>query len=133
MRAPDSDFGPHQYDALCTAALDRARQLGADHADFRFERVRYQQLTARDGALQGAEDYVDSGFAVRVLRQGVWGFAATTELSVDAAIATAQRAVAVAQVAAPMSRERVGLAQEPPHQAVWVSDYEIDPFAVETA
>lgn len=133
MRAPDSDFGPHQYDALCTAALDRARQLGADHADFRFERVRYQQLTARDGALQGAEDYVDSGFAVRVLRQGVWGFAATTELSVDAAIATAQRAVAVAQVAAPTSRERVGLAPEPPHQAVWVSDYEIDPFAVETA
>ena len=34
---------------LADAALDRARELGAAHADFRLERIRTQDLALHDG------------------------------------------------------------------------------------
>ena len=70
---------------------------------------------------------------MRVLVDGVWGFASHLELTPDRAAATAERAVAVARALAPVARERVERADEPVHRdAVWVSDYEIDPFTVPT-
>ncbi len=62
-------------------------ELGATHADFRFERVRYQHLGVRDGALQGASDSEDLGFAVRVVHRGAWGFASGVVLTPDEAVA----------------------------------------------
>ena len=62
-------------------ALARAQELGATHADFRFERIRYQYLGARDGVLQGASDTEDLGFAVRVIHGGAWGFASGVVLT----------------------------------------------------
>ncbi len=59
--------------ALGDTALARARKLGASHADFRFERVRYQELAVRDAVLQSASDREDLGFAVRVIAPGCLG------------------------------------------------------------
>ncbi len=53
--------------------LERARDFGVSHADFRFERNRYQFFSVRDGALEGAQDAEDLGFAVRVILDGAWG------------------------------------------------------------
>jgi len=52
---------------LADAALSRARDFGVDHADFRLERVRGQDIRVRDGRLQGADDTEDLGLAVRVV------------------------------------------------------------------
>ena len=71
----DPTFTALPHRRLAEAALARARDFGVDHADFRFERVRYQYFTVRDGQLQGASDSEDLGFAVRVLHEGAWGFA----------------------------------------------------------
>src|SRR6478736_3146441 len=71
----DPTFTALPYRRLADAALSRARDLGVSHADFRFERVRYQHVSVRDGHLQGAEDVEDLGFAVRVIHHGAWGFA----------------------------------------------------------
>ena len=51
----DPAFTALPYRRLADAALHRARDFGVTHADFRFERVRCQQLGVRDGHLQGAE------------------------------------------------------------------------------
>ena len=77
----DPTFTALPYRALGDTALDRARVLGVSHADFRFERVRYQHLGVRDGVLQGAADSEDVGFAVRVIHRGAWGFAAGVVLT----------------------------------------------------
>ena len=131
---------PHEIDqrfldlpraALADAALQRARDLGASHADFRLERLRSQGLSLRDGRLEGSHDGEDVGFAVRVVHEGAWGFAAGVDLTVDAVVAAAETAVRVAQVSARMSTDRVELADEPVHHDVrWVSAYEINPFDV---
>ena len=130
----DSTFTALPYRSLADAALSRAAELGASHADFRFERVRYQQVGVRDGALQGASDAEDLGFAVRVVHGGAWGFAAGVALTDDEAVRLAETAVATAKVAATMTTTPVELAPEPVHDDVtWVSAYDVNPFDVPTA
>ena len=73
VSTPDSPHSPTAR--LGDAALARARELGASHADFRFERVRYQDVRRARRRLQGAGDAEDLGFAVRVVHGGAWGFA----------------------------------------------------------
>ncbi|HEX2895066.1 MAG TPA: TldD/PmbA family protein [Marmoricola sp.] len=138
MTAPhdriDPSFSALPHRRLAAAALSRARDFGVSHADFRFERVRYQHLSVRDGRLQGAEDSEDLGFAVRVVHQGAWGFASGVALTTDEAIKVAEQAVNVALVAAEMTRVPVELAPEPVYDDVaWCSAYEVNPFDVPLA
>jgi TldD protein len=130
----DPDFLALPMRALAEVALQRARELGAEHADFRLERIRSQDLTLRDGRLDGSHDGEDVGFSVRVVRDGTWGFAAAVDLTTDEAARTAEQAIEVAKVASAMSSERVELAPEPVHDDVtWVSAYEVNPFDVPDA
>jgi len=127
----DAEFAALPLRNLADAALDTARALGADHADFRVERVRGQRLSLSDGKLESLSDADDSGLAVRVIVDGTWGFAATVDLTPEAARDAARHAVEVAKVAAAMNTERIELAPEPAYGDVtWVSAYETDPFAV---
>ena len=80
MHEIDPTFLALPYRRLASAALERARALGVSHADFRFERVRYQHVRVRDGHLQGAGDSQDLGMAVRVGHRGAWGFASSVVL-----------------------------------------------------
>lgn len=136
---------PHEVDqsflalplrALADAALARARALGADHADFRFERVRSASWRLRDAKPAGSSDTTDLGYAVRVVHGGTWGFASGVDLTMDAAAKVASQAVAMAKLSAQVikaagSDERVELADEPVHaDKTWISSYEIDPFTV---
>ncbi|GLU45830.1 TldD/PmbA family protein [Nocardiopsis ansamitocini] len=131
MREIDHEFLSLPLRALADAALQRARDLGADHADFRLERIRGQRLVLADGSVESSGETDSLGFAVRVVHNGTWGFAAGTELTTDAAAAVAAQAIDVAKVASVISTERIELAAEPAHRdATWVSSYEIDPFTV---
>jgi TldD protein len=116
---------------LADAALSRARELGVEHADFRLERIRTQDLALRDARLETSRDGEDLGFAVRVVRDGTWGFASGVDLTPDAAAQVAAQAVEVARVASVSNSQRIELADEPVYRdATWVSAYQIDPFAI---
>ncbi len=130
----DASFTALPYRRLAEAALTRAQDFHADHADFRFERIRTQDIRVRDGRLQGASDHEVLGFAVRVVVEGAWGFASGVVLSPEAAVGIAETAVRTAQVAAAMTATPVELAPEPVHDDVtWVSEYDVDPFDVPLA
>ncbi|MER6270076.1 TldD/PmbA family protein [Streptomyces sp900105755] len=132
----DEAFTALPLRALADAALARARALGAEHADFRFERVRSASWSFRDAKPAGSSDTTDLGYAVRVVHGGTWGFASGVDLTLDAAAKVASQAVAMAKLSAQVikaagSDERVELAGEPVHaEKTWVSAYEIDPFTV---
>ncbi|MGW4033550.1 TldD/PmbA family protein [Streptomyces sp. NPDC004838] len=143
---------PHSIDAaflalplraLADAALARARALGADHADFRFERVRSAAWRLRDAKPAASSDTTDLGYAVRVVHGGAWGFASGVDLTMDAAARVAGQAVAMARLSAEVIAAagpsggpgelggRVELADEPVHtDRTWISSYEINPFDV---
>nr|WP_202446948.1 TldD/PmbA family protein [Streptomyces sp. SID5468] len=122
--------------ALADAALARARALGAEHADFRFERVRSASVRLRDARPAGSADTTDTGYCVRVVHGGAWGFASGVDPTMDAAARVAGQAVAMAKLAARVTASaggggRVELAPEPVHaDRTWVSSYEVDPFKV---
>jgi TldD protein len=130
----DPEFAALPLRALADAALQRAADLGAQHADFRAERVRGQRIRLSDARLETLLDADDVGLAVRVVVDGVWGFAATVDLTPEAAARTAEQAVDVARVAAPIAAERIELADEPGHgEVTWISSYATDPFDVSVA
>jgi TldD protein len=125
----DAEFAAYPLRALAGAALQRAADLGAQHADFRAERIMAQQIVLSDGALETLADRDTLGLAVRVIVDGTWGFAATVDMTPDAAARAAAEAVQVARVAAAINSERIELADEPAHGDVsWVSAYQVDPF-----
>ncbi|MFE4514823.1 TldD/PmbA family protein [Kitasatospora sp. NPDC056783] len=138
-RAVDPLFLALPLRALADVALTRARELGASHADFRLERIRSASWRLRDARPAGTSDSVRLGFAVRVLLDGAWGFAAGVDLTSGGAALVAEQAVAVARLSGGISRaagstERVELADEPVYRDVtWVSAYELNPFEVPDA
>jgi len=131
--APDPTFIALPLAAIADAALSAASSLGASHAEVRVERIRELLIRVRDRSLEGSADSLTAGLSVRVLHEGTWGFAATTEMTPEAAARCADDAVSVAKVCAPLNSERVELAPEPPHRATWVSEYGLNPFEVPPA
>jgi TldD protein len=120
--------------AMADAALSRATELGVQHASLRVERVRSQHLRLRDASLEARLDDEDSGFSVRVVHEGTWGFAAGVDLTPESAARVAEQAVAMAKVSRALNREQIELADEPVYGDVsWVSDYDVDPFQVPDA
>ena len=130
----DAEFLALPLRGLADAALTSARAFGAEHADFRLERLCSQYISVRDGAVQTASDSVSVGYAVRVIVDGTWGFASGYLLDPDAVRAVTRQAVEVARALASVVAERVERADEPIHRdATWISAYEIDPITVPTA
>ncbi len=131
VRAVDATFLALPLKSLADAALSAATAAGASYADFRFERIRTAGLAIRDTAVQSSTDATSTGYSVRVIAGGAWGFAASVIGSPDAAADTARQAVAVAKAVAGVVAERVERADEPVYSDVnWVSNYRIDPFDV---
>ena len=119
---------------LAGSALHRAVELGAEHADFRLERIRTGSLNLRDAQLDSSSESEDVGLAVRVVHDGTWGFASGIVRTTDGAVALAEQAVATAKVSRVLSSQPVRLAPEQVYDDVsWASPYEIDPFAVPEA
>jgi TldD protein len=131
MPAIDSSFLGLPLAALTEAALTRATELGATHADVRIHNKQSAWRSLRDHELEGAGDRSVLGIAVRVIHSGAWGFASDIVLTPEAARDVAERAVATARVAAEMTPRPVELAPEPVHTGAWVSSYRTDPFAVD--
>jgi TldD protein len=128
--AIDGSFTTLPLTSLTDAALDRARRGGASHAELRVERTKGWHGGVRDRAVQGAAGDETLGLSVRVLVDGTWGFAASTDLSSESAALAAADALEVAAVSRPLNQEAVELAPEPVHHGTWVSAYEINPFDV---
>ncbi|WP_163722980.1 TldD/PmbA family protein [Mycolicibacterium psychrotolerans] len=130
-RTVDADFLALPRQALADAALSTALHAGASYADLRIHAITTETVQLRDGALENAVVDYEIGLAVRLIVDGTWGFASHAELSLDAAVETARRAVRVATTLAALNAERIELAPEPVYRDMtWVSDYRIDPFAV---
>ncbi|MDC8984278.1 TldD/PmbA family protein [Mycobacterium marinum] len=130
-RGIDAEFLDLPRLALADAALSAATAAGASYADLRIQRIDTEIIHLRDGELETAILSRELGFAVRVIVNGTWGFASHAELSASAAADTARRAVRVATTLAALNTERVELAPEPVYtDAVWVSNYQIDPFSL---
>jgi TldD protein len=115
---------------LSSRALNTASQRGATYADVRVVDDRSRALATKNGKIGNASDSQSLGLSVRVLMDGAWGFASSSELSRGAIDATAARAVEIAKASAKVKQSDVKLAAEKPVVADWTTPYKIDPFSI---
>ena len=115
---------------LAILAIDLICKAGCEYGDVRFCTYRFQNLYASDRSLSNLADNISSGFGVRVLLDGAWGFAA----SHNKTPAEVQRIVALAVDIARGSRlsqqTRVQLAPTEVYRDTYITPIEIDPFSV---
>ena len=110
-------------------ALDAASARGVTYADARAVSIRNRSLSTKNGRVGHASESESMGFAVRVIADGAWGFAASADMSGASLAATAARAVAIAKASAQVKRENVRLAPEAAAVAEWTTPCKIDPFS----
>jgi TldD protein len=117
-------------DYVANWALNVANIRGATYADARIVAMRSRALTTKNGKVGSALDSESVGMSVRVIADGAWGFAASSELGRGAVEATAATAVEIARASARVKQSDVRLAPETPAVAEWSTSYKIDPFSV---
>jgi TldD protein len=110
-------------------ALNTAALRGASYADARVVAQHSRALATKNGKVGSASDAESIGMSVRVIVDGAWGFAATSELGRGKVEATASKAVEIAKASALVKRESVSLTREKPQVAEWTTPYQIDPFS----
>lgn len=135
--APIGALGPSpepafdaRVQALAASALQAARDAGATYADIRIADYRTQALRAREQRISSVSDDTSSGFGVRVIANGTWGFAASSRLAEAEVVAVARRAVALAKANSSLQREPVRLAAGQVHVARWNTPIRRDAFSV---
>ena len=105
---PGMDFGTKKR--LGTIALEAATKAGASYADARIGRYLNQFVTAQETRVDNIVSTESAGIGIRVIANGTWGFAATSDVTPDSIAATARQAVAVAKANAKFQTSPVRLA-----------------------
>lgn len=115
---------------LIKEALDAAVAAGADYADVRGGEIESESLTVRGSTVESADTSDSTGFGVRVLASGAWGYAASSRLDPQEATRVARTAVDVARASATALARPVELAPEPAHRDSYQTPMRSDPFSV---
>ncbi|MGI9289814.1 MAG: TldD/PmbA family protein, partial [Gammaproteobacteria bacterium] len=105
---PGLDFAGKKE--LATIALNAATGAGASYADVRIGRYLNQFITAQEKRVNNIVNTESYGIGVRVIANGTWGFAATSQMTPDAIAKAAVQATAVAKANSKFQTEPVQLA-----------------------
>ena len=118
---------------LANLAVDLIRKTGCEYGDVRFCSYRRQNLYARDRSLSQLSDNVSSGFGVRVLLDGAWGFAASHSKTPAEVSRIVALAVEIAKGSRLTQKEPVRLVPVEKYVDTYITPIAIDPFSVPVA
>ncbi|MDA8330042.1 MAG: TldD/PmbA family protein [Candidatus Dormibacteraeota bacterium] len=130
---PDTDptFLELPLDSLADAAIAAMSSVpGLEYGDIRVHRDLIQAIHVREHDLISLSEFEPRGFGVRVVVDGSFGFAASSELTANAVAAAVGRASGMARDLRPLLAERYELAEEPPHRDTWVAPHSVNPITV---
>ncbi|HEY9085959.1 MAG TPA: TldD/PmbA family protein [Candidatus Tyrphobacter sp.] len=117
-------------DASAARILDTAAARGAEYADVRFESARSERIEVRNGVVAALADAASTGYGVRALIDGAWGFAASDDQSDAGLDAAAARACAIARAGASIARRRVGSPPPLSYVAEYATPVQREPSSV---
>jgi TldD protein len=115
---------------LANLAIALIKKTGCEYGDIRLCNYRQQSLTARDRSLSRLTDNVSSGFGVRVLLDGAWGFVASHRLTSEEIKRIVNLAVETAKGSRLTQQEPVKLVPVEAYQDQYITPIQIDPFEV---
>ena len=117
---------------FCEKVLAVALKHGVDYADVRLIPLsQTQEITVKNGVVENLEHSESAGFGVRVLMNGVWGFASSFRTQEKEIAGIVDAAVQIARASAITSKYPAKLAPN----VIWkdahyISSSRIDPFKV---
>ncbi len=97
---------------MADIALNAAKSKGASYTDVRIGRYLQQYLFTREQKVQNVVSAESYGVGIRVIANGTWGFAATSNVTPDGIARCAETAVAIAKANAKLQKEPVVLAPQ---------------------
>tara|TARA_R110002020_G_scaffold112746_5_gene259325 strand:- start:1200 stop:2828 length:1629 start_codon:yes stop_codon:yes gene_type:complete len=96
--------------AMADAALQAARDAGASYCDVRIGRYLQQFVVTREDKVQNVVNTESTGVGIRVIANGAWGFAATSDMSTSGVANAARQAAAIAKANSGLQTTPVQLA-----------------------
>lgn len=115
---------------LTRLAIDTLRKKGASYGDARFVDREDEHVVVKSKEVDQLVRSRSRGVGVRAIVDGSWGFSATSTLTPAEIERVAAEAVEVARSSATAQKERVRLAEEPPHRDTYHTPVGKDPFTV---
>lgn len=112
------------------SVIDRLRTQGIHYGDIRVVEAEVQNISVRNGRVEVLSSDASSGFGVRVLDKGVWGFASSSEISEKSMRDVSERAVDIARSSLALKKQPVALSKEEPQVDVYRNKVLQDPFRV---
>jgi len=116
--------------SLTEEALSELGRARVTYGDVRFSDEERELVRVRNGRLEAATRRVVSGFGVRVLADGGWGFACTPTPAPESVIGAVRRAVEVARASAKASLARATWRDGPARKGRYETPNATDPLAV---
>ena len=115
---------------LAMRAINVAQQLGASYVDVRMMERTTEGIEVKNGRVEGVASGISSGFNVRVIVNGAWGFASSARMDMAEADRVAGQAVQIARASALVAGEPVRLSPLAPQKGTYHTPLRVDPFAV---
>ena len=129
-RAKNLGMDKREFRNLADVALGTAKKLGASYADMRVCRYLHEGLHAREERVESVSSSVNSGFGVRVIVDGTWGFASSHRVTKEQVESTTKLAVEMARANHMIQKQRVEIEKLPGYDDDWVMPMKRDPFDV---
>ncbi len=115
---------------LAIRAINVAQQLGASYVDVRVMERTTEGIEVKNGRVEGVSSGTSSGFNVRVIVNGAWGFASSARMDMAEADRLAGQAVQIARASALVAGEPVRLSPLSLQKGTYRTPMKIDPFSV---
>jgi TldD protein len=97
------------YKKLSEIVLNLTKGKGATYADIRIERIEDENLSVKNGSPELIDRSSDLGFGIRVIVNGAWGFAASSDWNEDNIKKISLRAVDIAKASSRLKKKNVVL------------------------
>lgn len=101
-----------------------------EYADLRVEEVESERLATTSRKVEPVEKSVSKGFSVRVLKDGCWGFAASSQFDPAEYDRIVKLAIAIADSGRKVNKQKIELGEVPVHVDKYQSPFSVDPFTI---
>src|SRR5947209_951663 len=115
---------------LANRALNVAQQLGASYVDVRVMERTTEGIDVKNGRVEGVSSGTSSGFNVRVIVDGAWGFASSVRMDDAEAERVARQAIQIAHASALVAGEPVILSPLAAQHGFYRTHMQRDPFTI---
>ncbi len=116
--------------SLAKTALDALELSKVDYGDIKVGHYFQEHVATKDGVVEAMESHESTGFGIRVVKDGRWGFAASCDLTPDGVNRTVKKAVELARASAKAPGDKVELTQEKVIKAEYSTPFVEDPFDI---